>query len=204
MSFLDQPVAADKDWQDPPLEKHLAGIVVRLADENIPIRAITRSLKIETDIVRDTIRNAIARGTITAMPRDDWHPGPKGVQPAEVRTQKMHDDDMTFNCIRRFKVTQVQAALLVLLLKRDEVTKAMLHQSIEHLRMTRSATVNYMEETDPKMVDVVICNMRKKLKLHGIKIETSWGRGYYISPDMRERAKKLIAEVSDVKKEAQI
>lgn len=188
-------------WLEPPLTGIVADITVRLADEHVPVRAIARAIKQSTECIRDTLRDAIAIGKITTMPRDDWHPGPKGEQPAEVKTAKMDDDETTFNCIRRFKVTQLHAALLVLLLKRTEVTKDMMHQAIEHLRITRTSKTNDVEETDPKMVDVVICNLRKRLKPHDLKIETSWGRGYYMSPDTRDRAKKMLTEyVDDPKK----
>lgn len=34
------------------------------------------------------------------------------------------------------------------------------------------------ETPDFKIVDVYICKVRPKLELHGIAIETAWGRGY--------------------------
>lgn len=40
-------------------------------------------------------------------------------------------------------------------------------------------------DADIKIVDVVACKVRKKLKPHGIVFETVWGRGYRLSPEVR-------------------
>jgi hypothetical protein len=56
--------------------------------------------------------------------------------------------------------------------------------------------------SDYKMVQVFVCKMRPKLRQYGIKIMTSWGRGYYLSEEShdviaalkekaREKAKKF-------------
>lgn len=36
---------------------------------------------------------------------------------------------------------------------------------------------------DPKIIDVVICKLRKKFLRHGIFIKTVWGRGYQFTPE---------------------
>lgn len=43
------------------------------------------------------------------------------------------------------------------------------------------------DEADPKIVDVFICKIRKKLRPYGVAIETVWGRGYGI-PAAQRRA----------------
>lgn len=37
------------------------------------------------------------------------------------------------------------------------------------------------EEVEPKIVDVFVCKIRKKLKPFGVNIETVWGRGYALA-----------------------
>lgn len=37
--------------------------------------------------------------------------------------------------------------------------------------------------TEPKIVDVFICKMRKKLKPYGVAFETQWGSGYFMTPE---------------------
>jgi DNA-binding response OmpR family regulator len=106
-----------------------------------------------------------------------------------VAGRKMDDEDIVFNCVRLFKVTRQQASLLSVLIRRNEVSKDMMHQIIEKCRAP-----NKGDQTDPKMVDVVICNLRKRLRDHGtgLKIETMWGCGYFMKPDMRTRALEMI------------
>lgn len=40
-------------------------------------------------------------------------------------------------------------------------------------------------EVEPKIVDVFVCKIRKKLKPFGIEIRTVWGQGYALKPDIR-------------------
>lgn len=51
------------------------------------------------------------------------------------------------------------------------------------------------DEAEPKIVDVFICKIRKKLKPFGVDIETLWGTGYFIGVDGK---KKLRGEGSAV------
>lgn len=41
------------------------------------------------------------------------------------------------------------------------------------------------EEPEPKIVDIFICKIRKKLEPFGIQIETRWGQGYYLDDATR-------------------
>jgi DNA-binding response OmpR family regulator len=40
-------------------------------------------------------------------------------------------------------------------------------------------------ETDIKLVDVIVCKVRRKLAGHGMEIVTHWGRGYSLAPQTR-------------------
>lgn len=42
------------------------------------------------------------------------------------------------------------------------------------------------EEPEIKIVDVLVCKMRKKLTRIGIEIGTQWGQGYFIRPIEQE------------------
>ena len=35
-------------------------------------------------------------------------------------------------------------------------------------------------ERDPKILDVIVCKLRRVLRPHGVEITTVWGSGYYI------------------------
>ena len=54
------------------------------------------------------------------------------------------------------------------------------------------------EERDPRIVDVFICKLRKKLKRWDIKIETVWGLGFRIPALDKAKAKTIMAEQARV------
>jgi two-component system cell cycle response regulator CtrA len=37
-----------------------------------------------------------------------------------------------------------------------------------------------IDQPEPKIVDVFVCKLRKKMKNYGLEVLTSWGRGYYL------------------------
>jgi Transcriptional regulatory protein, C terminal len=104
---------------------------------------------------------------------------------------------MEIVCRKLFKLTNLEAGFIVLLLKVEHVTKAQLHHVIETQRLQRPSRPDNMEMTDEKMVDVMICKLRKKLKLIDPKflITTLWGGGYFIEVPAKEKFyAKLAAE----------
>lgn len=50
------------------------------------------------------------------------------------------------------------------------------------------------EQPEIKIIDVYVCKARKKLARFGIQIETLWGQGYRLSPEMKAKAMALIDE----------
>lgn len=173
-----------------------AMIMGRLAHEGVPVRVIARSFQIQSDVVRETLEFAIQIGGITEMPRDDWPPTARradrlpsaGVVP---------DDDLMMGAQRALGLTRLEASFLVVLLKRNEADKATLHAVNEQQRSFRGTRPNNTDPTDPKIVDVVICKLRKKLKPHNIIIQTLWGAGYFVAPEHRTIALALITSVQE-------
>lgn len=53
--------------------------------------------------------------------------------------------------------------------------------------MHRALSKSDEPETEPQLVNVIACNIRKKLKPFGLNFETVWGRGYRLSADVRQR-----------------
>ena len=161
---------------------------VRLADEGIPVRAIARSLKTPSDEIYDILKEAILTGTLLELPVDDWPPGSKRNKRAALQGTPLEDDEtFQFACARVFKVTRLEIALLSVLLKRSQATKEQLHSAAKQSRAGEP-----QEDTEPKLVDVVICHMRKKLKPLGIAIETVWGIGYLITAAHRTLALDML------------
>jgi two-component system cell cycle response regulator CtrA len=49
-----------------------------------------------------------------------------------------------------------------------------------------------------KIIDVIFCKIRKKLKPFGVQIETIWGRGYFLDPENRAKMRALIVASQDI------
>jgi DNA-binding winged helix-turn-helix (wHTH) protein len=161
-------------------------IAINAANEGIPVAAIARITRTPFDEVIECLKAAKARGEVIDMPRPDWPPGVK-LHDRLPSLPLPNDSDLQFLCGKAFKLTQLEAGFLVALLKNRQVEKTRLHGIVEHQRQQRSP--NDHEATDPKMVDVMICKLRKKMKTvdDALVIETIWGSGYYVAADMKPK-----------------
>ena len=84
---------------------------------------------------------------------------------------------------RLFGLTRREADMLGILLRRQVMTHAHLFEAIWGGDSERSV----------KIVEVVVCKLRAKLRPHGIAIRTEYGVGYFIPPDSKATARALIA-----------
>lgn len=50
------------------------------------------------------------------------------------------------------------------------------------------------DEADIKIVDVLVCKIRKKVTPFGIQIATRWGEGYYLTPAAKALARQAMTE----------
>jgi len=174
------------------IDPRVAAVVVRLADEGIPVRAIARATSTPSEEIYEALRGAIAQGSIVEMPKDDWPPGAsRSARTILTGTHLDTENELKCACVRYFKASPLEAAMLALMLKRNEVTKEQLHSVIEHSRPPGR------EQTEIKMVDVMICKLRKKLKEHEVEIKTMWGLGYFISAMHREAAITRLLAMKD-------
>jgi hypothetical protein len=164
-------------------------IAARAADEGIPVAALARIFQIPYQDIVDVLKDAMGRGELTEIPKSDWPPGSRRIERVPVNAAHMSDEDIQFLSKRHFKLTLLEAEFMCALLRNEREQKAKLHAIIEHLRNARRANQpDGREATDPKMVDVVICKLRKKLK--GVDerflITTIWSDGYYLRPDTKK------------------
>lgn len=165
------------------IEDTMAG----LADEGVPIAAIARALKTPSADVREVLHDAAAAGKIFAVPKEDWPPSSRRDEREPALITNLPDGEkFIMDCVRTFRVTRLQARLLSVLIRRPEATKQMLHQVVEQSRDPTK------ESTDMKIVDVVICHLRKRLKPFALDIETIWSCGYCMSADTRRRAVQML------------
>jgi hypothetical protein len=177
-------------------------IAVRLAAESVPVNVIARGIDTPAGDVRESLEFALHSGDITEMPAPDWPPTARRADHLPPVIAAARDADLMISCMRAFKVTKLMASFMMVLLKREEADKAVLHRVIEAQRASRTSRPDSTEETDPKMVDVVICNLRKKLKPYGLTIQTLWGHGYYIDAEGRKAALALVEKEVQVRNDA--
>lgn len=176
------------DDDAPQLSLTQAVFASRAANEGIPIGAISRILQTGFDTIVHSLRRDKDLGLIGTVPRADWPPGQHWDARLPSCARSANVDDVTFACRQVFKLTNLEAGFLLVLLRYQCAEKFKLHTVIEQHRTTRAFRPNAQETTDPKMVDVMICKLRKKLREYDdtIKIETAWGKGYYIEPDIKD------------------
>lgn len=86
-------------------------------------------------------------------------------------------------------LTVTEGRVFGALLKRPACTKDHLMHALYSLRHDG-------EEPEMKILDVLVCKLRKKLSPLGITIETIWGQGYLMTPDMQARSLAMIEQRS--------
>jgi hypothetical protein len=176
----------------PPLHKEPALIAVRLALEGVPVAAIARGMMYTSSAIRETLQYHLEIGSIVEMPASDWPPTGRRADRMPVFLSALPEAVQLNSCQRLLTLTRLEAGFMLVLLKRDEADKDTLHYVIETQRALRRSRLNDSETTDPKMVDVVICKLRTKLKPKNIFIKTLWGRGYYLDEESRKVAESLL------------
>lgn len=165
-------------------------VIVRLADEGVPVRPIVRAMLMEYQQVRDVINDAHERGLITVIPRDEW---PQGTRRDERLPDTVpleyEDEHLNMLTIRRFGLTASEARMFTALLRRPEMTKAQLHKNTHGYEGG-----THKDPTALKIVDVFIHKIRKKLEKISpdVRIETIWGKGYAMGPMSKAEAFKLL------------
>lgn len=164
-------------------------VAARAAVEGIPIAAIGRILAQPFEVVVNALKYQLSVGNIVELPRPDWPPTAKREDRVPTVHRKRTDADVDFACRRLFKLTPLEAGFLTTLIKVERCDKSTLHQVIEAKRFNRQQPPDNRDTTDPKMVDVIICKLRKKLKdldqAWAAAINTIWGGGYYIEQNVK-------------------
>lgn len=179
---------------DEPIGKFLADIIVGLADEGIPIRAIARATKHPSDSVRRVVHDACGSGSIAHVPRDDWAPGEQREDRMPVADAELDYDTTIMRISTVFRITRAMARFMYVLMRRQEVSKTALHQVVEQGRDPSK------DATDVKIVDVMIHSLRKRLRNlpEPIIIDTRWAFGYYMKPEYQQVAFKMLNDAQAV------
>lgn len=179
----------DVSITQPPLRiVSLEDAMVLLADEGVPVRAIARATQTPSEDVYEVLKDAIGVGQLLDMPQSDWPPGSlrrSRKQPGQSVTS-LDDQTLRLACAQIFKMTRLQAAVFVAILRRPEITKDQVHSAIEAIRPATA------DPTDQKMIDVVICHIRKRIKDYDIELHTIWGQGYTLPHADRDKVMMLL------------
>ena len=176
-------------------------LVHRMANEGIPVAVIARTTLYPSGDVLATLKEALAAGMVGSVPKFDWPPTGKLSDHVPQVSTEVSENDLKFAARKVFKLTPLEAAILVVLLRCDHADKSRLHTVIENQRFSRAHNPDSLECTDPKMVDVMICKLRKRLLAADAtyKVMTVWGSGYYIEPPVQSSIlTRLTAEYKNV------
>jgi len=178
------PLRSPLDVQAWLNDEVLRPIMVRLADEGVPVSAIARAMRVPREDVHETVGQALSAARLLESPPADWPPG----QPAGQRQgRRVHCDETELTCAlqHRYQLTRQQTLLLVVMLKRKLATKEALHAAAQAVHAPG-------HETSHKLVDVVLCKLRKRMAKHGYAIQTVWASGYFLSLDDRRAILKAV------------
>ena len=84
-----------------------------------------------------------------------------------------------------FGLTGCEARVFGALLAREIATKSAIFAAVY-------ANRSECDQAEPKIVDVFVCKMRRKLKPFGVDIKTAWGTGYYLDNETKKRVRAMM------------
>ena len=155
--------------------------IVRLADEGVPIGALSRTFKIPYDSAHGIVRQALEDGVIVDMLQADWPAGSRLRKPTTAPIRLEERPDFLATCKAAFGLTPAESRLLQCLLRARACTRPHLHAVVA-------------PEAEPKIVDVFVCKIRSKLRKYQVRIDTIWGQGYAMGDDSKRLVLALIGE----------
>lgn len=149
-------------------------LLVKLADEGVPLRAIVRATGTSPGTIVDLLKEAKDDGRLVQLPQDDWPPGfPRDQRALQLSRLVDENRDVLFHTVQQmFRLTRTEVQLLLTLVQKN-------------LPKDRYDMAS-------KTVEVHICSIRKRLSPFGIDIKTLWGYGYQLSPQHRQKIMDII------------
>lgn len=158
--------------------------IVRLADEGVPVLALARAFKRPSGDLYDLLRDARADGRLLDLPAADWPVSgnrSERVPTTAIKPPMRQIEELVTDLMATIRVTPQEARFLAYLAVVKRVARTSLHEFV---------ALN--ELADPKLVDIVACKVRKKLRPHGIGFETLWGYGYEMRAVDRQALTRLV------------
>jgi hypothetical protein len=186
------------------VESTLKSAIERLADEGVPIAALARAAQSGRDCIYGVLRDAMEHGRITELPPSDWPPGQhRKARMGSGRASQVDPNTVLLLLMKTFEITRQQALLMREMLLRAQATREQLYEAAQQ------AHEHDDEDTEPKIVQVVICKLRKRLERkalvkrvgYKVAIITIWSGGYYITRKQRLSIFETIGIVGNVEPE---
>jgi hypothetical protein len=141
-------------------------------------------LQLPANEVGEVVADAVARGIIVGPSESEWPRGSRAPRHPAFAGPPL-DEGTLLAAGQSLTLTRTQAALFLALVPRKFCTTEILHNIIEFRRWAHSTP------TDPKIVSVMICSIRKRLRGRYV-IQTVQGNGYFIPDDDRRRAAEYL------------
>ncbi len=176
-------------------------VVVAFARHGIAISTIARALAVYEAQVESVCRRAIESGEMHIMPPhkpDDIRSAHlaevvhlrEALSDAQSLIAEMRETNVTerLGFAGVAGLTKSESSLVAILVKRGRASKSQIYDAM-------FGDKHEDEQPEPKIIDVFVSKVRKKLEPHGIKIGTIWGAGYEMKPDDIARMNALAGTV---------
>lgn len=157
-------------------------VVTVFARQDIALATIARAMALPLDRVRGMCRRAHESGELQMIPADtsDDRRHALLVELTNVRAQ-LDDAREQIRQLMTQKESVAESLVGVAGLTRSE--SKVVTTIAKFGRATKTSIYHALyggndEDRDPKIVDVLVCKVRQKLKRHDIEIKTVWGTGY--------------------------
>jgi two-component system cell cycle response regulator CtrA len=102
----------------------------------------------------------------------------------ESRQLRSELENIGWRAPLELNLTPAEEVVLGCLLKRASATKSGLYMALYGSKVES-------DQATPKIVDVFICKLRKKLAPFGLEVGTDWGRGYFLTPDSKQKLQEM-------------
>lgn len=161
-------------------------VVIRMAHEGIPLKAIMRSLRLEQPVVESLLEKALTAGVIVEMPRDDWPP--TSLRRNRVNTLMQRPVSLTGTTLDRAKMIDETSTLVALQEKLSlppGLARLLIHfynnDVLPHERVLSYLDTISRKRGEPissKSVEVRVYQLRNALRPYGVTIRNYHGIGY--------------------------
>jgi predicted transcriptional regulator len=171
-------------------------VISAFARQGVAIATISRAIAVPESQVNGVCRRAFEKGDIAAMPpeRTEDVRGAAATELANLRervetlefilreteTKRSNTEDLLLGVAH---MSRTESQIMAALLDRGRASRQAIYSRIYGNR-------NEADQAEPKIVDVMICKLRKKLKVYDVEVNTIWGYGYELDA---ENARKLRA-----------